>query len=121
MPSNKSNYSDGIECPECYSQISKVTDKRNYASRIWRRRKCHNNHVFTTIETVEDESENLRRKKANQFAPKSTLHGDINKVDVDAALSKIQMDKIKHQIELDKLRRLKGIPEANYREFFDYL
>lgn len=71
--SSKKPYSKGIECPICKSQDSGVTEKRNYTDRIWRRRKCVNNHVYTTIETVDNQDIVKSRVTKNHFKPKPEI------------------------------------------------
>jgi transcriptional regulator NrdR family protein len=88
--SSKKPYSKGIECPICKSQDSGVTEKRNYVDRIWRRRKCANNHVYTTIETVDNQDTVKSRVSKNYFKPKPEKSPKLN---IDDS-PKPDMDKI---------------------------
>lgn len=90
--SSKKPYSKGIECPVCRSQDSGVTEKRNYVDRIWRRRKCSNNHVYTTIETVDNQDTVKSRVSKNHFKPKPEV-SSADVVPVDNS-PKPDMDKI---------------------------
>lgn len=75
----KPDYTQGIQCPQCQSEISKITDKRNYADRIWRRRECSNKHRYTTLETYGTETSNPGSEEANVYGGqgKTTIYDPV--------------------------------------------
>lgn len=91
MNEGKANYSNGIECPECKSQSSKITDKRNYPDRIWRRRKCDQNHSFTTVEVYGDIDDDRMTKVSKRYIPKPKNSGGMDYTKLASAISKLNL------------------------------
>ena len=54
----KSKENLGLACPECKSLLNKVIDSTLGVNRITRRRKCINNHRFTSIEIIAEKDSN---------------------------------------------------------------
>lgn len=54
----------GVPCPDCGSTLSEVMETRTLLNQIRRRRRCFNEHLFTTYEQVAKPTRAKKRKKA---------------------------------------------------------
>ncbi len=108
------SYVAGLECPVCKSPNSSILDKRNYADRIWRRRECLKSHRFTTIETVEKQSDiddrvtKVRQKFGNKF---KGAHKE------KVPMSAIDMKKV-NDFFTNKEKEISSGHDTLYREYY---